>query len=178
MCAHDIDVEATERLTWRVPCEVAALFCAVCETVRSRLRSEGGRFPSDGEVFDAMLECAFLAWTLRDPHARRPDPVIERDGYRCAVPGCTSRQNLHDHHLRFRSAGGSDEPGNRIALCAFHHQRCLHVGFMRIRGHAPDGLVFELGLRRHAPPLVRYRSGDIEAPRTQARPPAFHRRAA
>jgi hypothetical protein len=142
------------------------------------LRGDNGRFPSDGEVFDAMLECALLAWTLRDPRARRPGPVIEREGYRCAVPGCTSRRNLHDHHLRFRSAGGSDEPENRVALCAFHHQRCLHVGFMRIRGHAPDGLVFEFGLRRNAPPLVRYRSGDIEAPTTQANPATCDRRAA
>jgi hypothetical protein len=178
MCAPDVDTEATQRLAWRVPREVAALFTAVRETVRSRLGAECGRLLGDGEVFDAMLDCALLAWTLRDPRARRPDPVVERDGYRCAVPGCTSRRNLHDHHLRFRSAGGSDDPGNRISLCAFHHQRCLHVGFMRIRGRAPDALVFELGLRRHAPPLVCYRSGDIEAPRTQASPAACHRRAA
>ena len=95
-----------------------------------------------------------------------------------AVPGCTSRRNLHDHHLRFRSAGGSDAPANRIALCAFHHQRCLHAGFLRIRGRAPDGLVFELGLRPGAPPLVRYRSGDIAVPRTEVTPLACPRRAA
>ena len=129
-----------------------------------------GRGPwlTDSEVFDG----------LRDSRARPPDPVVERYGYRCAVPGCTSRRNLHDHHLRFRSAGGSDEPGNRVALCAFHHQRCLHVGFMRIRGHAPDRLLFELGLRRNAPPLVRYRSGDIALPERELRIPASPRRAA
>jgi hypothetical protein len=166
MCAPDIDTEATQRLAWRVPYQVAALFCAVRETLRSRLGAERGRFIHDGEVLGAMLDCALLAWTLRDPQARRPDPVVERDGYRCAVPGCTSRRNLHDHHLRFRSAGGSDAPANRITLCAFHHQRCLHVGLMRIRGRAPDGLLFELGLRRDAPPLVRYRSGDLALPST------------
>jgi hypothetical protein len=178
MCAHDVEVEATQQLAWRVPCEVAGLFCALRETVRSRLGAKGGRLLGDGEVFDAMLECALLAWTLRDPRARRTDPVMERESYRCAVPGCTSRRNLHDHHLRFRSAGGSDDPGNRVALCAFHHQRCLHVGFMRIRGRAPDGLVFELGLRPGASPLARYRSGDIEAPATEASPLACPRRAA
>ena len=178
MCAPDVDVEATQRLAWRVPREVAALFCAVRETVRSRLRGENGRFPSDSEVFDAMLECALLAWALRDPRARRPDPVIERDGYRCAVPGCTSRRNLHDHHLRFRSAGGSDAPENRIALCAFHHQRCLHVGFLRIQGCAPDGLVFELGLRSGASPLARYRSGDVALPAGELCMPASPRQAA
>jgi hypothetical protein len=182
MCAHEVDVEATERLAWRVPCEVAALFTGVQETVRSRLRDElhnnNSRLPGDGEVFEAMLECALLTWTLRDPRARRPDPVIEREGYRCAVPGCTSRRNLHDHHLRFRSAGGSDEPDNRVALCAFHHQRCLHVGFLRIEGRAPERLVFELGRRRGAPPLVRYRSGDIEVPTGKASSLACPRRAA
>jgi hypothetical protein len=157
---------------------VAALFTAVRETVRSRLGAECGRLLTDGEVFDAMLACALLAWTLRDPRARRTDPVMERESYRCAVPGCTSRRNLHAHHLQFRSAGGSDEPGNRVALCAFHHQRCLHVGFMWIRGRAPDGLVFELGLRPGAPPLVRYRSGDIEAPRAEASRLECPRRAA
>jgi hypothetical protein len=140
---------------------VALLFSAVRETLRAKLQPERGRWLTDGEVFDGLLDCALLSWTLRDPAARPPDPVIERDGYQCAVPGCTSRRNLHDHHIWFRSAGGSDAPGNRIALCAFHHQRCLHVGLMRIRGQAPDGLVFELGLRRGASPLVRYWSGDI-----------------
>ena len=96
--------------------------------------------------------------------ARPPDPVVERDGYRCAVPGCTSRRNLHDHHIWFRSAGGSDAPGNRVTLCAFHHQRCLHAGLLRVRGRAPDGLVFELGLRPGASPLARYRAGDIAVP--------------
>ena len=58
-------------------------------------------------------------------------------------------------------AGGSDAPGNRITLCAFHHQRCLHAGLLLVSGRAPDGLFFELGLRPGASPLARYRSGDI-----------------
>ncbi len=178
LCAPEIDTEATQQLAWRVPCDVAVLFTAVRETLRAKLRPDCGHFPADGEIFDALLDCALLAWTLRDPRARRPDPVIERESYRCAVPGCTSRRNLHDHHLTFRSAGGYDTPANRIALCAFHHQRCLHVGLMRIRGRAPDGLVFELGLRQGAPPLVRYRSGDIAVPRTEVTPLACPRRAA
>jgi len=178
MRAHDIDTEATQLLAWRVPLDVAALFSAVREPLRSRLRAEHGRFLSDGEVFDSLLDCALLNWTLRDPRARHPDPVVERDGYRCAVPGCTSRRNLHDHHLRFRSAGGSDEPGNRITLCAFHHQRCLHAGLLRVRGRAPHGLVFEFGLRAGASPLLRYWSGDIAVPETEVSPLTCPRRAA
>ncbi len=161
LCAPDVDPEATQQLGWRLPYDVAALFVAVRETLRSRLCAARGPAVSDGQAFDAMLDCALVAWTLRDPSARRPDPVIERDAYRCVVPGCTSRRNLHDHHVTFRSAGGSDEATNRVTLCAFHHQRGVHAGLLRVRGRAPDDLVFELGLRPNAPPLARYRSGDV-----------------
>ncbi len=89
LCAPDVDPEATQELAWRVPREVAWLFTAVLETLRAQLRRERGRFFTDGEVFDGLLDCALLTWTLRDPPARRPDPVMERDGYLCAVPGCT-----------------------------------------------------------------------------------------
>jgi hypothetical protein len=161
LCAPDVDPEATQQLVWRLPYDVAALLAALRETVRSRLCAARGPAVSQGQAFDAMLDCALAAWLLRDPSARRADPVIERDGYRCAVPGCTSRRSLHDHHVAFRSAGGADDPSNRITLCAFHHQRCLHAGLLRVRGRAPDDLVFEVGLRPAAPPLARYRSGDV-----------------
>ncbi len=156
MCAHDVDVDATEELVWHVPREVAVLFCALRRVVS----------------FEQMLDHALETWLLRDPTARRPDPVIERDGYRCAVPGCTSRRNLHDHHIAFRSAGGSDAPENRISLCAFHHHRCLHAGLLRVLGRAPGELVFELGLRANGPPLARYRSGDVVAEPLARRPRA------
>ena len=60
-------------------------------------------------------------------------------------------------------------PGNRITLCAFHHQRCLHAGLLRVSGRAPDGLFFELGLRPGVSPLVRYRAGDIAIPPQRGR---------
>jgi hypothetical protein len=178
VCAPEIDTEATQRLEWRVPYEVAWLFRGVRETLRARLRLGGEPRPSDGDVFGALLDGALLTWTLRDPAARPPDPVIERDGYRCMVPGCTSRRSLHDHHVTFRSAGGSDAFDNRVTLCAFHHQRCLHAGLLRVRGRAPDALVFELGLRPGAPPLARYRSGDVALPAIEERPRARLTRAA
>jgi hypothetical protein len=158
LCAHDVEVDATAELRWRLPWVAGALFLAVHETVRGRLGGAAG----EAAAFEAMLDLAARAWTLCDPKAPRPDPVFERDGWRCAVPGCTSRASLHDHHVHFRSAGGSDDPANRVALCAFHHLRCLHAGRLRIRGRAPHALLFELGLRPGAPPLARYRSGDVE----------------
>ena len=67
---------------------------------------------------------------------------------------------------------------NRITLCAFHRHRCLHAGLLRVRGRAPDGLVFELGLRQGASPLIRYRSGDITVPEAEVGPLACPRIAA
>ena len=160
-CAADRDADATERLAWRVPVDVAGLFFAARTRLRERLRTAGRPFASEGEVFEALLDHAIATWTLRDPSARPPDPVIERDRYLCAVPGCSSRCSLQDHHIVFRSAQGSDAPEDRITLCAFHHQRCLHLRRLRITGEAPVRLVFELGVRTGAPPLARYRSGDV-----------------
>jgi len=163
MCAPDIDVDATDGLVWEVPSEVASLFSALAATLRGRMLAVLGRVPAQGEVFEAMLELARRSWCAREPGARR-HAVMERDGWRCAAPGCSSRAELHDHHVVFRSAGGSDALENRVTLCAFHHQHCVHEGRMRVVGRAPDGLVFELGVRRGGPPLARYRSGDVALP--------------
>jgi len=195
LCAPGVDPEATERLAWWVPVEVALLFTGVRETLRRRLEAEAhpqtepetkpkpkpkshNKKPvTDNEVFEALLDEALRAWTLREPGARRPNPVIERDGYRCAVPGCSSRRNLQDHHIVFRSRGGCHAPWNRVTLCAFHHLRGVHAGRLRVEGQAPERLVFELGLRdgeagsdrddrdedehEERPALVTYRSGDV-----------------
>ncbi|MDJ0848580.1 MAG: hypothetical protein QNK04_09400 [Myxococcota bacterium] len=162
LCAYDVDPDATGELVFRVPHDVASLFVALRQTIRKLTWLETGRQLHDGEAFDAVLSLALVAWIRRDPRARRPDPVIERDGYQCAIPGCSSRRSLHDHHVIFRSRGGDDEEVNRLTLCAFHHQRCVHAELLRVAGRAPDALVFEMGLRPGAPPLLRYRSGDIE----------------
>lgn len=74
---------------------------------------------------------------------------------------CTSMQNLHDHHIHFRSAGGSDDPANRVTLCAFHHLRGVHAVRLRCGGRAPDRLTWQIGLRPGAPPLATYGSGDL-----------------
>ena len=79
--------------------------------------------------------------------------VFERDRWWCTAPACSTRRNLHRHHIVYRSHRGPDEPWNLTTLCAWHHQRGVHGTGLRIRGRAPDALVFEL-------PMGRFRSGD------------------
>jgi hypothetical protein len=156
-----------DSLLWiSVPHDVARLFRALLCTVRrrieqhSRSQSQSSVPASESDGFGAILEHAIEAWGGTDPRVRAEWRVFERDGWRCTAPGCSSRRNLHDHHIRFRSAGGADALSNRTTLCAWHHLRGVHAGIVRCVGEAPERLEFELGVRRRGPPLVRYRSGD------------------
>ncbi len=72
--------------------------------------------------------------------------VRERDLGRCQVPWCSLRA-VHAHHVVPRSHGGADTKENLVALCAIHHLRGIHGGYMRVRGRAPDRLVWEVGGR-------------------------------
>ena len=94
--------------------------------------------------------------------ARHPDPVFARDGWRCAVPACSSRRNLHDHHIVFRSRGGDNTRDNRVTVCAWHHLRGIHAGRLRASGHAPDDVHWELGVRADGAPLARFRGDRYE----------------
>ena len=143
------------------PAEVVQLFKAVLCTVRRRMEKDEGRLPTEGEALGAMLDHVLACWGADGKVAAR-HRVFERDGWRCAVPGCTSMQNLHDHHIRVRSAGGSNDPANRVTLCAFHHLRGVHAARLRCGGRAPDRLTWQIGLRPGAAPLATYRSGDVE----------------
>jgi hypothetical protein len=155
------DPEETARPFFIAPQAVARFFRAVLCSVRRRIEHLTGQLPTEGDAFEAMLDHALEAWGHPHAKVRREHRVFERDGWRCTVPGCSSYRNLHDHHIRFRSAGGSDEIANRTTLCAWHHHRGVHAGRVRVRGRAPEGLRVELGLRRGQPPLVAYRSGDV-----------------
>jgi len=94
----------------------------------------------------ALIEDFVATW---DPDERADDvpddPVLVRDGWRCAAPGCSSRRNLEVHHVVYRSRGGGDEEWNRVCLCRFHHQRGEHGGLARCLGRAPLGLTWRLG---------------------------------
>jgi hypothetical protein len=68
---------------------------------------------------------------------------------------CSGRANLHDHHIVFRSHGGTNARSNRVTVCAAHHLHGIHGGRTRASGTAPDAIRWELGVRPHGPPLLR-----------------------
>jgi len=147
-------------VSFHEPAESARFFRAALEEVRQRL-ARGWSVPvSEGEAFEAMLDHAIASWSERDTWARRDRRIFQRDGWRCAVPGCTSHRSLQVHHVVFRSHGGGDEPEHWITLCAWHHQRGVRGGLVRITGRAPDRPRFGLELRDGEPPLMVYESGD------------------
>lgn len=86
------------------------------------------------------------------------------------MPHCTRRATLHAHHLKYRSHGEDDQETNLATLCEFHHLQGVHKGRIRVKGEAPDGLEWELGVRHQSPPHMRVRGRWlVEA---EARPPA------
>ena len=48
--------------------------------------------------------------------------VLSRDGWKCR--SCGSRNNLHVHHIQFRSQQGEDTTENLCTLCASCHRGC------------------------------------------------------
>ena len=74
---------------------------------------------------------------------RRRAVLLREDGL-CAVPGC-SRPAQHEHHMRYRSQGGSDDPTNLVGLCAMHHLRGVHGGWLTVAGCAGERLEWEFG---------------------------------
>jgi hypothetical protein len=161
LCAARAGEEESARFFFAAPRDVARLFRAVACSVRRALERRASRPVTEGEAVEWMFDHAFESWGANGPRVRRAHRVFERDGWRCTVPGCSSYRNLHDHHIVFRSAGGSDELANRTTLCAFHHLRGVHAGRVRCAGRAPLGLRFELGLRDGRQPLLRYAGGDV-----------------
>ncbi|MBW1688816.1 MAG: HNH endonuclease [Deltaproteobacteria bacterium] len=126
------------RVAFWTPREVAALFEALVARVG----------------LEAMLDHAIATWL--EAGAQFEDYAdFTRDAFRCTVPGCTARRNLQSHHIHFRSARGPDVAWNRTTLCAVHHHRGVHAGSLALRGRAPDGLVYSLG-------VGRFSSGDVK----------------
>ena len=140
------------------PCDSDVSFAGSGSVVRL-FRTAVAAFNRPGDApwkgLEGLLRHVADTWS-RQPRHR--DPVFERDGWRCTVPACTARRNLHDHHLLFRSRGGRNERDNRITLCAWHHLHGIHGGhggIIRAWGRAPDAVRWEVGVAAGHPPLLR-----------------------
>lgn len=64
--------------------------------------------------------------------------ILRRDGYKCR--SCKSRNNLHVHHIVFRSQQGPDEAWNLIVLC-----NSCHDGVHKDVENGVYGLVLKFG---------------------------------
>jgi hypothetical protein len=146
MCAHHPGAEVPDaEIVFRASASVVSLMRAAIAAFT---------LPADPPWggFERLLEHVCAEWEAQPRH---PDPVFARDGWRCAVPACSSRRNLHDHHLLFRSRGGDNRRANRVAVCAWHHLRGIHAGRVRAWGEAPHAITWELGVRPGRRPLLR-----------------------
>ena len=110
---------------------------------------ECGEVISVGEALARMADHFVSVWReevereKKRASKRRREVLLRNRGF-CAFPGCT-RAAEHDHHVTYRSRGGSDEVWNRLGLCVAHHLRAIHGGFATVRGVAGERLVWEFG---------------------------------
>jgi 5-methylcytosine-specific restriction endonuclease McrA len=133
-------MRAARVLRARVPVRVALLLQAAFRAVRA----VEGRLLYDGTCLVRVARHFIETWESHVKEARtRSQKVRERDLGRCQAPGC-SRRAVHAHHIIPRSHGGSDEPENLVGICACHHLRGIHGGYIRVSGRAPDQLVWEV----------------------------------
>ena len=117
-------------------------------------RNDAGRWLPPGECLRRIAVHFVEVWKpLLAERNTRQKQVLARDRGFCQVPGC-SRAAEQAHHIDYRSAGGTDEAENLVSLCAAHHLHGVHLGYIRVRGKAPHGLRWQLGVRLGAAPLV------------------------
>ncbi len=168
--SHDA-YRAHTTFRWILSEDTAAFLAQQIASIQDRAARDGhGRCPAWSAL---VLIChhARRAWSqMEAPRSKREEAVLDRDDWRCAVPGCTRRRSLQRHHIVFASRGGGNEPHNLVTLCAFHHLIGVHQGLIRVQGKAAPGaenLVFELGLRQGKRPLAIYR-GDRRLCRRRA----------
>jgi len=102
---------------------------------------------------ERLLRDVIRDWQSLPAHR---DPVFARGGWRCAVPACSGRCRLHDHHVVYRSRGGGNALDNRLPVCMGHHLQGIHTNVIRAWGTAPHDAHWELGLRADAPPFASF----------------------
>jgi hypothetical protein len=126
------------------------------------VRRAAGQWFSPGECLGKMCARFMEVWRQPKRRSSRQKKIRDRDGGFCQVPGC-SRAADDVHHIIFRSRGGMHRPENQVSICAPHH-RAIHNGWIRVWGHAPHGLTWQLGVRPGLPPLLEYAPTGDGAP--------------
>jgi len=102
--------------------------------------------PADGPIVASAAGSTGAPARVSPVAPKRPgDPIYSRAGWRCTAPGCTSRKNLDDHHLVYRSRRGGNALDNRDCICRFHHYQGEHGELASCRGKAPLGILWRLG---------------------------------
>jgi len=134
-------MRASARFGASMPRRIALVVAAAVEAARAL----AGRVLPAGRCLTFIAKHFLDTWRPLVRRSRtRSRRVRDRDEGHCQVPGC-SRRGTHAHHIAFRSHGGGDEPENQVAACPFHHLRCIHGGYLRVFGGAPDALTWFLG---------------------------------
>jgi 5-methylcytosine-specific restriction endonuclease McrA len=120
----------------------------------ARVRRDRGWMPR-WAVAVILVGAAVQTWQAsHDAFLPTKFRILERDGYRCQAPGCTTRRCLEVHHIIHRSHGGPDEAWNLTVLCATHHRHVLHMGTLHVSGKAPHDLTWVAGPPREGPTWV------------------------
>jgi hypothetical protein len=130
-----------------------------------RCRALFGHMP-EWECANRFLDAFFEAYDGKDSlRYTLNHKVFERDGYRCTVPGCTSRGGLNSHHPILLSQGGPDTMPNQTTACRSHHYMAIHAGTVEVEGTAPDGLTWRLGVKANGEALLTVGPGEKILPR-------------
>ena len=146
MCAS-----SRSRIRFWAPDDVAALW----QHALNVCRLMEGRPLDDWECVARMIASFLHTWDVSgDPKWRRDHRIFERDGWRCRVPGCSSRRNLQVHHVIYRGHGGGNEDDNLAVLCATHHLQGIHTGRLRCRGSCEGHLRWEFGGGHGGTPIM------------------------
>ncbi len=145
----DLIVEKPEVLSTCIRFWAPAAEAQVFRRALRRCRALNERYAGDQPDW-AYLEIILTHFMLAhdNPDTRksmRRHRIIARDDFRCGIPTCTSRANLHAHHVWWRSNGGPDNAWNLLTLCVAHHQM-VHDGTIEVGGWAPWAIIIRLGV--------------------------------
>ncbi len=132
------------RRLW-APKDVMRTIVAAIRSAR-RWSASNGRPIDSGEALALIADHFHAVWSRHmDKHrSRARQRVLDRGGGCCDVPGC-SLPARHEHHIRYRSHGGTDDPWNKTKLCVPHHLRGIHHGHLTVEGRAGERLVWRFG---------------------------------